>query len=110
MKVTIRVAKLTQKEFFGDCDIFFKRRRYFSAVATTAASVYFCESLQFLKFVEESKHFSEGFGERIMKREEYRLKEIENTKITMNFSKNLKDLKFKKELKKISKSMNTSQS
>lgn len=44
MKVTVRVAKITKKEYFGDCDLFFMRQRYYTAVATTPASIYYCES------------------------------------------------------------------
>lgn len=62
LRATVRVAKLTKKEYFGDCDLIFNRERYFTAISSTSSSVYFCEAMQFMKIVEESKIFMEMFA------------------------------------------------
>lgn len=33
-KVIIRVAKLSSREYFGDCDVYYNRNRKFTAIAT----------------------------------------------------------------------------
>lgn len=43
LKATIRVAKLTSKEYFGDCDIYFDRPRFFTAVVTSLTTIYYCD-------------------------------------------------------------------
>lgn len=65
-KAIIRVAKLTSKEYFGDCDIFYKRNRFYTAIVTSArATIYYCNVNLFLRCVEEAKEFWDEFGMRI---------------------------------------------
>lgn len=42
-KITVRVAKLSSREYFGDCDIYFNRNHKFTAIATSHSTVYYCE-------------------------------------------------------------------
>ncbi|KAL4432492.1 hypothetical protein ABPG74_013346 [Tetrahymena malaccensis] len=88
-KIVIRVAKLSSREYFGDCDIYFNRNRKFTAVVTQQSTLYYCEKNQFIKQLEEMKQFYEKYAERIKTKEEYRNQQMEECKKTRNFDKNL---------------------
>ncbi|EAS03345.1 cyclic nucleotide-binding domain protein (macronuclear) [Tetrahymena thermophila SB210] len=91
-KIVIRVAKLSSREYFGDCDIYFNRNRKFTAIVTQQSTLYYCEKNQFIKQLEEMKQFYEKYAERIKTKEEYRNQQIEECKRTRNYDKNLTKL------------------
>ncbi|KAL4476007.1 hypothetical protein ABPG72_007893 [Tetrahymena utriculariae] len=105
-KIVIRVAKLSSREYFGDCDIYFNRNRKFTAIVTQQSTLYYCEKNQFIKQLEEMKQFYEKYADRIKIKEEYRDQQIEECKKTRNFDKNLTKLTSPK--KKNKKSINHS--
>lgn len=87
---TVRVSKLSTREFFGDCDVFYARSsRFFTAVASTAATIFYCEVNHFVKCIEEIKQLIEQFTARAQMKHQHRLKVIAEATHTRNFVKDL---------------------
>lgn len=92
-KGTIRVSKLTARQFFGDCDVHFSRgKRFYTAVATATGTLYYCDVQHFLKCIEEFRELTAEFASRVELKHSHRMEVIAEATHTRNFVKDLQGL------------------